>query len=62
MPMLLTGRQAAEAMNVSPSLVYKLTRRGTLPAVRIGRAVRYRVEDLQAFAARHIHGGMEAAA
>ena len=52
MSILLTGRQAAEAMAISPSLVFKLTQRGELPAVRIGRAVRYRPEDLQSFAAK----------
>jgi excisionase family DNA binding protein len=52
MSILLTSRQAAEAMSLSPSYVFKLTQQGKIPAVRIGRAVRYRPEDLQAFAAK----------
>jgi len=47
--LLLTPRRAAEALSVCEKTLYNLTRRGELPAVKIGRAVRYALSDLQAF-------------
>ena len=48
-PLLLTPRQAAQTLAVCEKTLYTLTKRGELPSVRIGRAVRYDVADLQAF-------------
>jgi len=50
--LLLTARQAAEALAISPRTLWELTARGELPALRIpgrgrARAIRYAVEDLQ---------------
>ena len=46
---LLTPREAANALSVCERTLYGLTQRGELPAVRIGRSVRYSVEDLRAW-------------
>jgi excisionase family DNA binding protein len=45
-PLLLTAAQAARALAISPRTLWSLTRRGEIPAVRIGRAVRYDRRDL----------------
>jgi len=46
---LLTQQEAAEILRVCPKTIYTLTKDGALPAVRIGRAVRYDRGDLQRF-------------
>jgi Helix-turn-helix domain len=49
-PILLTAREAAKALSVSERTLFSVSvPRGPLPVVRIGRAVRYCVADLQAF-------------
>jgi excisionase family DNA binding protein len=48
-PLLLTARQAAAALQVCEKTLWTLTRDGKLPAVRIGRAVRYDVADVRRF-------------
>mgnify|MGYP001287929504 CR=1 FL=1 len=49
---LLTLREAAEALGISERTLWSMTApRGPVPVVRIGgRAVRYRVEALEQFA------------
>jgi excisionase family DNA binding protein len=44
--LLLTPRQAAEALAVCPRTLWGLTSRGELRCVRVGRAVRYAISDL----------------
>jgi excisionase family DNA binding protein len=51
-PLLVDIHQASEMLGVSTRTVWALTSAGELPAVRIGRAVRYRVADLEEFCAR----------
>ncbi|HXF37959.1 MAG TPA: helix-turn-helix domain-containing protein [Actinomycetota bacterium] len=46
---LLTVREVARLLAVSPRYVQLLAQRGELPHVRIGRLVRVRAEDLAAF-------------
>ena len=48
---LLTVREAAEALKISPSTAYRLVRAGELPAVRVGGSVRIDQTDLH----RHLH-------
>lgn len=50
--LLLTPREAAAAMSVCEKTLYTLTRRGELPAIYIGSAKRYSIEDIQAFIER----------
>lgn len=45
----LQKREAAAYLAVSEVTLYRLTRAGKIPHVRIGRAIRWRVEDLDAF-------------
>ncbi len=48
---LLTAAEVAARYQVPTSQIYALTRRGELPAVRLGKYVRYRLDDLEAFEA-----------
>jgi len=45
----MTALDAANALAISPRKLWGLTRSGEITCVRIGRAVRYSVQDLQAF-------------
>lgn len=48
---LLTADQVAARWQVSPAQVYRLTREGRLPTVRIGRYYRYRLAGVEDFEA-----------
>lgn len=50
---LLTEQQAAEVLCIRPGTLacWRVTKRYPLPYVKIGRSVRYRRSDLEAFAA-----------
>jgi len=51
--LLLTPREAAEALSVSDRTLWAWTApRGPIPCVRIGRCARYTLADLEAFAER----------
>jgi excisionase family DNA binding protein len=50
-PLLLTMAEVAEALRCSASTVERLVRDGSLPVRRLGRSVRVRPEDLEAFVA-----------
>ena len=52
MKILLRPAEAAETLSISPRLLWQLTSDGAIPRVTIGRSVRYRREDLEAFATR----------
>jgi excisionase family DNA binding protein len=43
---LLTAHEVADALRVSTMTIYRLIRRGELPAVRVGRNYRVREADL----------------
>ena len=45
---LLKAGQLAEAIGISESYVYKLLKRGDIPAVKIGRALRFDLEEVVA--------------
>jgi excisionase family DNA binding protein len=49
---LLTPRQTAEALGICERTLYALSKSGELPVVRIGRAVRYSVEDIRTWIER----------
>ncbi|MBI5173513.1 MAG: helix-turn-helix domain-containing protein [Candidatus Melainabacteria bacterium] len=55
---LLTRRQAAAYLGIAEQTlaVWKCTGRYHLPWIKIGRLVRYRKQDLDAFIARHAEG------
>ncbi len=49
LPRLLTVLEVANILGLGQSTVYLLIKRGELTCVHIGRAVRVRQEDLEAF-------------
>ncbi|HOD81764.1 MAG TPA: helix-turn-helix domain-containing protein [Phycisphaerae bacterium] len=55
---MLTRQKAAEYLGVTPQTlaVWQCTRRYSLPAVTVGRAVRYRVADLERWLAERTEG------
>ena len=44
---MLTTRQAAEALAISPRKLWEMTKLNQIPHVRLGRCVRYSQVDLQ---------------
>ena len=46
---LLTPREVAEVMRVSTMTVYRLIKSGELPAIRVGKHLRIRGNDVAAF-------------
>lgn len=46
---LLKGKEVATMLGVSISFAYLLMKRGDIPTVRIGTAVRVRLEDLERY-------------
>jgi excisionase family DNA binding protein len=45
--LLWTSREAAAALCISDRTLWKLTKEGNIPCVRIGRAVRYDPADIR---------------
>lgn len=54
---MLTPEQVSQRINVPTATlaVWRCTKRVVIPFVKIGRAVRYRPEDIDAFIAANIH-------
>jgi len=46
---LMTAEQLAERWQVATSHVYRLTREGQIPSVKLGRYYRYRLDAIEAF-------------
>ncbi|MFV2070698.1 MAG: helix-turn-helix domain-containing protein [Pirellulales bacterium] len=55
--LLLTARQAAEALAVSPRKLWTMTANREIPHIRLGRCVRYPVDDLQRWIKDQKRGG-----
>jgi excisionase family DNA binding protein len=53
---LLTPEQTSHALGISERMLWDLTNQGEIPRVKIGRLVRYRARDLEAWAARQSTG------
>lgn len=51
---LLDVAQAAEYLGLKKSSVYQLTMRKAIPVVKVGRLVRFRKQDLDAFIERNL--------
>lgn len=45
--LLLTADQAAKALAISPRALWTLTKCGEVPSIRLGRSVRYSVDQLR---------------
>lgn len=56
-PLLVNSRAAARMLGISERTLWGLAADGLLPQVRIGRAVRYAMADLQAYIDRQRSGG-----
>ena len=50
----LSTQEAAEFLGVSLPTIFRLTRGGELAHLRIGRSIRFRVEDLEDFLASRV--------
>ncbi len=48
-PRLLTSKQAAAQLNISPRKLWSLTNAKKIASVRIGRCVRYDAQDIRSF-------------
>lgn len=44
-----TVKTLAERLAITPMTVYRLVEKGTLPAVKIGKSIRFRPGDIDAF-------------
>ncbi|QDT51690.1 Helix-turn-helix domain protein [Symmachiella dynata] len=55
--LLMSPRQAAAALAISPRTLWSLTAAGKIPHIRIGRSVRYAIDDLQDWIAKRKQGG-----
>ncbi len=53
---LLTAKEAAGVLSISPRLLWSLTASGEIPCVRIRRAVRYDSDDLDKWIQEHKYG------
>jgi len=53
---LLTPQEVAQHLGVSPYTVGEMARKGTLPAVRVGRFLRFTLEDVRKYVERHREG------
>jgi excisionase family DNA binding protein len=55
---LLTVAEVAEALRVSSMTIYRLIKAGDLPALRVGKNYRIRLQDLEAYlASGTVHAG-----
>jgi excisionase family DNA binding protein len=50
LPPIMTVKEVAEYLRVHPSSVYKLVRRGELPAFRVGSEWRFKPDEIEKWA------------
>jgi excisionase family DNA binding protein len=55
-PQLLSEREAAKWLGVCVRTLWAIRASGEIPHVRLGRAIRYDVDDLRAYVARNKKG------
>ena len=60
MERLLTAEQAAEILGIEPATlaVWRCTKRYALRYTKVGRLVKYRSEDIEAFIEARTHSGV----
>lgn len=46
METLLTLQQVAQRLQISETTLYKLARRGKIPAIKVGNQWRFKIEDI----------------
>ena len=57
-PLAVNSEQAAAMLGISERKLCELKATGEIPCVRIGRSVRFRIQDLEAFIERNLDAGM----
>lgn len=59
-PPLLSPQDVADRLGVSATTLatWRCTKRYPLPYVKVGRLVRYRLADVEAFETDRLHGGV----
>ncbi|MFC2064282.1 helix-turn-helix domain-containing protein [Chloroflexota bacterium] len=55
---LLTANDVSIFLKISKALAYRLIAEGKIPAIRFGRTVRVRADDLEAFLDNHHIGDL----
>ena len=55
--LLLNPREAAAALAISPRKLWDMTSSGEIPHIRLGRSVRYPLDDLRCWIDRQKKGG-----
>jgi len=55
--LLLTAKQASVALQISPRKLWSMTASGEIPHIRLGRCVRYPVDDVQRLIDERKEGG-----
>ena len=55
--LLVTAKEAAESLSISPRKLWAMTTSGEIPHVRLGRCVRYSVDDLRQWIDEQRKGG-----
>ena len=56
---LIDIRETARRLSLSERTVFALKSRGELPCVRVGKALRFRLRDLEAWAESQVTGGAQ---
>jgi len=56
MESLMKCPEIAKVLSISRAYAYRLIMDGTIPAIRIGRSVRVRPSDLEAFVSNNVKG------
>jgi len=56
---LLTARDVAQLLNVHPGSIYRWAEQGILPAVKVGRVVRFHPEEVRKLLERSSTNGMD---
>jgi excisionase family DNA binding protein len=56
-PRLLDLRATARYLTISERHLWAITARGDLPCIKLGRTVRYAIEDIEAYLKRSKSGG-----
>lgn len=59
LPSLVDAAQAVKALAISPRKLWQMTAAGEVPCVRLGRSVRYSVQDLCLTVAANTEGGVQ---
>ena len=54
---MLTARQAADALSISPRKLCEMTKQNEIPHVRLGKCVRYPLVDLRRWINDQCQGG-----